>query len=84
MSSSVLIPDDIWFMIKEFLFSRKFEAIALIKKHASLPYALSLHNFKGLDNNINYLMRSESWVFRVLHMRQVEKTIRDTEAYMLD
>ena len=83
-SSEVYFPDDIWDIIKDYLFASKFEAISLIKMHAELPFKLSLHNYKGVDNNITYLMKHEKWVFGVLCMRQVKKTIEDTERYLLD
>lgn len=80
----VLFAEDIWVMVKDYLFSGKFEAIEEVRNHAALPYVLSMHNFKGLDNNMNYFFQKQSWIFRYLHVGQVKKIIVETENYMRD
>ena len=80
----VLFPADIWTMVKDYLLSGKLEAIEAVRKHATLPYVLAMHNFKGLDNIMNYLFQKQCWIFRYLHVGQVSKIIVDTESYMQD
>ena len=76
--------DEIWTIIKDYLLHKKLEAIKTIVKHASLPYALSMHDCKGLKNNITFLKLKENWVFKLLYYKQIEKIIKDTESYLID
>ena len=71
----MFFPEEIWFIITELLLYRKLEAIKLIKHHAALPYALSMHNYKGIDNNINFLKITYSWIFKILHIKQCYKMV---------
>ena len=45
----ITLPEDIWMMVKDYLFAGKFEAICEVRQHAALPYILAMHNYKGLD-----------------------------------
>lgn len=69
------IPDDVWGLIKGYLFHGKFEAIDLIKYHTELPYMLGMHNAKGVDNTFQYLWDRHSSVFDVLSVGQVREVI---------
>ena len=80
----ITLPEDIWVMVKDYLFAGKFEAICEVRHHAALPYIFAMHNYKGLDINMNYLFQKQSWVFRYLHVGQVKKIIIETENYMRD
>jgi len=73
------LPDEIWCVVKDFMFHQKFEAIKTVKKHAELPYALGLHHLKGVENNMNYIHHRNSWILNVLHNKQIENIIRETE-----
>jgi hypothetical protein len=74
-----IIPDDIWNIIKVYLLHRKFDAIKIIKYHTELPYALGMHNRKGIDNNISYLTTFQPWVFKILCKKQIINIIKKTE-----
>ena len=65
------INDDAWCLVKKYLFHGKFEAIDLIKYHVELPYALGMHNHKGVENTYSYLWDKHSHIFEVLSVRQV-------------
>jgi hypothetical protein len=80
----MFFPEEIWLNIKELLLYRKLEAIKLIRHHTGLPYALSMHNHKGINNNINFLKRDYSWIFTTLHMKQIKEIIRKTEQFYRD
>ena len=73
-------PDEIWDIIKTFIFHKKFDAIKTVEKHAALPYALGMHNMKGVENNMNYIHVHHSWILDLLHVKQIENIIRETEA----
>lgn len=77
--TNIYIPDDIWINVKDYLFHNKFEAIELVQYHAALPYALGLHNYKGISNNMNYLKANHAWVFTVLCVNQVIGIIKTIE-----
>ena len=80
----MLLPKELWCIIKDYLLFNKFKAIQTVKYNASLPYMLGFHNYKGIDNNINYLWEREKWIFDVLHMKQVKKIINKTEKELCD
>lgn len=69
------IENDSWQLIKSYLFHGKFEAIDVIKYHTELPYALGLHNVKGLENTFQYLWDKHPSIFDVLSIRQVREII---------
>ena len=73
------LPEDVWDLLKQYMFQDKFRAIAEVRRHTALPYALSLHQFKGLDNTLAYLQRREPWVFRLLPFQQVKNIILETQ-----
>ena len=73
------IPDEIWDIIKDFIFYKKFDAIKTIEKHTELPYALGMHHLKGVENTMNYIRLRNPWILNVLHKKQIENIIRETE-----
>ena len=80
----MIFPNELWVIIKDYLLHKKLEAIKIITKHTSLPYMLSLHQSKGVKNNIIFLKRYCYWVFKILNDKQIENIIRETERYMRD
>ena len=72
-------PEEIWDIVKTFIFYSKFEAIETVEKHAALPYALGMHDMKGIENNMNYIRIRNQWILDLLHVKQIENIIRETE-----
>jgi hypothetical protein len=35
---------------------------------------------KGIENNMNYIRVHHSWILDLLHVKQIENIIRETEA----
>jgi len=75
-SAKGYINDDAWRVVKSYLFHGKFEAIDLIKYHVELPYALEMHNHKGVEYTYSYLWDYHSHIFEVLSVRQVLDIIK--------
>ena len=74
-STNGYINDDVWSLIKSYLFHGKFEAIDLIKYHVELPYALGMHNHKGVEHTYSYLWDKHSHIFELLSVKQVRNII---------
>ena len=63
---------------------KRLEAINLVKLHTSLPYTLSLHNCKSIENLTVYLKRAHSWVFDILELDEINQIFIDTKRTLLD
>ena len=77
-------PDDIWDIVKTFIFHSKFDAIETVEKHAAMPHAFGMHDMKGVENNMVYIRLRNPWILNVLHMKQIENIIRETERIYRD
>tara|TARA_Y100000389_G_C17454938_1_gene517465 strand:- start:219 stop:461 length:243 start_codon:yes stop_codon:yes gene_type:complete len=73
------LPNELWDIIKTFLFAKKFAAIETVKKHAALPYMFAMHDLKGVENNMNYIRIKNPWILDLLYVKQIENIIRETE-----
>jgi hypothetical protein len=74
----MFFPTDIWSIIKEFSLDNT-KAIKVIKQQTALPYMLSLHQYKGIENNITFLKRNYPWIFTKMSINRVKTIIRTTE-----
>ena len=77
-----LYPDEIWKSILSYNTEYKVlkeKAINLIKHHTKMPFALSLHNFKGLKSNLDYHKTHNIWIFKVLDEDYIKEIINKTE-----
>tara|TARA_B100001094_G_scaffold324655_1_gene377600 strand:+ start:746 stop:955 length:210 start_codon:yes stop_codon:yes gene_type:complete len=63
---------------------KRLEAIKLVKLHTSLPYSLSLHNCKSIENLTVYLKRAHSWVFDILELDEINQIFIDTTRNLID
>ena len=82
-SEKMFFPEDIWSIIKEFTLD-KAEAIKIIKHHIGWVYMLSLHQYKGIDNNVTFLKKNYSWIFDTMSLKKVKTIIRETEFTLRD
>ena len=77
-------PDEIWDIVKTFLFHKKFAAIETVEKHAALPYMFGMHDLKGVENTMNYIRVKIPWILDELHEKQIENIIREIERKLRD
>jgi len=77
--SETYFPAEVWEMVTSYLLHDKLRAKKVVQQHTALPYVLSLHQYKGLSNTLEYLQLREAWVFQVLPRQQITNTIRATQ-----
>ena len=78
-----LICDDVWSLIKSFIFHNNYEIIQLIEYHTCLPYTLGNHNHKGVEYTFTYLWDNHPDIFDVLSIKEVRCIIDKYNAKML-
>lgn len=78
------LPNELWDIIKTFLFAKKFDAIETVKKHAALPYMFGMHDLKGVENIMNYIRIKNPWILDLLYVKQIENIIREIEIKLRD
>ena len=63
----MIFPDEIWNNILDYIvWQTPKNAKKVLEKHAILPYAFSLHEFKGLQNNLDFHKRYNPWIFNIM------------------
>ena len=75
----MFFPEDTWNIIKLFLLYNRAKATNLINYQATLPYILSMHQYKGVNENFKFLQLRYSWVFNTLSVKDIKYIITKSE-----
>lgn len=59
-------------------------AIQLIQTHTTLPYDLSLHEYKSTQNIYEYIQSKHDWVFNYMNTNEIINIINQTKSDLIN